>query len=90
MILKKAGGIWWKSEEGAVGKKCLSLGHLKKNIVKITEGYKVFCITDAFWSDGNIGKMVELANGGEILFIEAHFLDKDAAVASAKYHLKAR
>ncbi len=82
--------IWWKNEEGAVEEKFLSLGLLKKNIVKITEGHKVCYITDAVWSDDNIEKMIELTKGAELLFVEAPFLDQDAETASKKYHLTAR
>lgn len=82
--------IWWKNETGAVEEKFLPLGVLQKNVVKITEGHKVCYITDAVWSDGNIEKMVKLARGAQLLFVEAPFLDQDAATAARKYHLTAR
>ncbi|MCE5210503.1 MAG: ribonuclease Z [Deltaproteobacteria bacterium] len=82
--------IWGKNEKVMVKEKFLPLGLLQKDAVKITAGQKVCYITDAVWSDENIGKMVELARGAELLFIEAPFLHEDAATAARKYHLTAR
>lgn len=82
--------IWWKTEEGTVEENFLPLGALQEKTVKITSGQKVCYITDAVWSDRNIDKMVELARGAELLFIEAPFLHEDAATAARKYHLTAR
>ena len=82
--------IWWKNEKGIVEEKFIPLGLLQKKALKITAGQKVCYITDTIWSDGNIEKMVELARGAELLFIEAPFLHEDAAAAARKYHLTAR
>jgi ribonuclease Z len=82
--------IWWKNEEGMVQEKFLPLGMLQEKAVKITPGQKVCYITDAVWSDGNVNKMVELARGAELLFIEAPFLHEDEVTAAGKYHLTAR
>ncbi|MEN6622462.1 MAG: MBL fold metallo-hydrolase [Smithella sp.] len=82
--------IWWKNEQGDVEEKFFPLGILQKSIVKITEGRKVCYITDAVWSESNVEKMVELAKGAELLFIEAPFLDQDVETAARKHHLTAR
>ncbi|MEN6373207.1 MAG: MBL fold metallo-hydrolase [Smithella sp.] len=81
--------VWWKTEKGTVEEKFVPLGTLQEKAVKITAGQKVCYITDAVWSDGNIKKMVELAKGAELLFIEAPFLEEDAANAAGKNHLTA-
>ncbi len=81
--------IWWKTPDGALEGKYLPLGLLKEKAVKVTEGQKICYITDAVWSDANIDKMVNLARGAELLFIEASFLQEDASTAALKYHLTA-
>jgi ribonuclease Z len=82
--------VRWKNEKGSVEEKLFPLGMLQKKAVKITAGQKVCYITDAVWNDENIEKMVELAQGAELLFIEAPFLHEDAATAARKHHLTAR
>jgi len=81
--------IWWKNEKGTVEEKFFPLGMLQKKAVKITTGQKVCYITNAIWNDENINKMVELARGAELLFIEAPFLHEDIATAARKHHLTA-
>lgn len=82
--------IWWKNEDGAMEEKFLPLGMLQEKAVKITAGQKVCYITDVLWSDENVRKIVELAKGTELLFIEAPFLHEDVETAAKKYHLTAR
>lgn len=82
--------VWWKNEEGTVEEKFLPLGLLQKEAVKITAGQKISYITDAVWNKANIEKMVELARGSELLFMEAPFLHEDAETAAKKHHLTAR
>jgi len=82
--------IWWKNEAGGVDETFMPLGALEKTAVKITPGQKVSYITDAVWNDANIEKMVDLARGSDLLFIEAPFLDEDADTAARKHHLTAR
>jgi len=82
--------IWWKNEDRRLEEKVLPLGLLQKNAVKITAGQKITYITDAVWNDMNVEKMVDLARGAEVLFIEAPFLDEDADTAARKHHLTAR
>ncbi len=81
--------VWWKTEKGAVEEKFVLLGTLQDRAVKITSGQKVCYVTDAVWSDENVEKIVKLAGGAELLFIEAPFLQEDAANAAQKYHLTA-
>lgn len=81
--------VWWKTEKGTVEEKFVPLGTLQERAVKITAGQKVCYITDAVWSNENVEKIVKLARGAEMLFMEAPFLQEDAANAAGKYHLTA-
>ena len=79
-----------KNEERKLIEKTLPLGLLKKKIVKITPGQKISYIADAVYSEENARKIVDLASGSDIMFIEASFLDEDGARAAEKYHLTAK
>lgn len=65
------------------------LGELQK-LVRMTPGQKVSYIADAVYNTDNARKIIALAEGSDILFIEAPFLEEDAHIAAAKYHLTAR
>jgi ribonuclease Z len=67
----------------------LSLGLLKKEIMKITSGRRIAYVVDCSYTDANIEKIVRLAKNADILFIEATFLEADAALAKARHHLTA-
>jgi ribonuclease Z len=81
--------IWWKNNDGQREEKILPLGLLKDKVVKITPGQTVSYITDVVWSETNVRAMIELANGAELLFIEAPFLHDESEMAANKYHLTA-
>jgi len=68
----------------------IPLGILKKEIMKITAGRKIAYVVDCSFTDANIEKIVLLAKDADILFIEATFLEADAALAKARHHLTAR
>jgi ribonuclease Z len=68
----------------------IPLGILKKEIMKITAGRKIAYVVDCSFTDANIEKIVRLAKDADILFIEATFLEADAALAKARHHLTAR
>jgi ribonuclease Z len=74
----------------AVWTKKFTLGELTKAIAKISPGRKITYITDVVASPENCRKIVELAEGAEILFVEAAFLHSEKKVARRKYHLTAR
>ena len=76
---------------GQTGKPAaLPLGLLKKEIMQIAAGRKLAYIVDCAFTDANIEKIIRLAQDADILFIEATFLDSDAAVAKQRRHLTAR
>jgi ribonuclease Z len=67
----------------------LPLGMLEKEIMKIGSGRKIAYVVDCCFTDSNIEKVVRLAQGSDILFIEAMFREVDAALAAARHHLTA-
>jgi len=81
--------ILQRDDKGGLEERTLSLGMLKEEIVKITPGRAVTYVTDAVYHDENARKIVKLASGAEVLFIEAPFLEEDAEKAALKYHLTA-
>lgn len=82
--------IWWRTREGRTEEKMAPLGILRERVVKLTPGQKLSYVTDALYSEENIRRIVELAAGSELMFIEASFLHEDADTAARKCHLTAR
>lgn len=68
----------------------LSLGELKRDILRIVPGQKIGYVVDTLYNEDNARRIIELLQGAEQLFIEAPFLQRDAAHAAARYHLTAR
>lgn len=81
---------WWKGDDGVLVEKDVPLGELRDQVVRITPGRSVTYVTDAVFSEGNAERIVEIAAGAEVLFIEATFLDEDRQKANQKFHLTAR
>ena len=82
--------VWWRGADGRREEKTVPLGLLRERAVKITPGEIVAYVTDALASEANERRIVEIAAGSELLFIEATFLDADADTAARKHHLTAR
>jgi len=81
--------IGWK-EAGQVQERFLPLGFLKSEILQITPGQKITYVVDSLYHEENARKIIELARGSDILFIECGFLQRDAQHAVQKYHLTAQ
>lgn len=81
---------WWRDADGRRVEKSPPLGLLRQKAVKITPGQRIAYVTDALYSVENRRRIVELAAGSELMFIEAPFLDEDADNAAQKCHLTAR
>jgi ribonuclease Z len=78
------------SEAGARGRaRRFSLGALLEEIATVAPGQKITYITDAVGSLENKRKMIHLARGSDLLFIETCFLNRDRETARKKYHLTA-
>ncbi len=82
--------IWWRGADGRRVESVMPLGVLRQEAVKITPGEIVSYVTDACYSEENRRRIVEIAAGAELLFIEAPFLHMDADTAARKCHLTAR
>jgi len=82
--------VWHKAMMQPGGERFVPLGELKKSVVKISPGQKIAYVTDAVFSEENAKRIVALADGVDILFIESAFLHEEAERAAKKYHLTAR
>ena len=67
----------------------IPLGELKRDILRIVPGQKIGYVVDALYNDDNTRRITALVQGADQLFIEAPFLQRDAARAAARYHLTA-
>lgn len=70
---------------GGVDRTVAELSHLLVHV----KGMKVTYATDFGYSEENVRRTRELAEGSDILFCEASFLAEDADKAAATYHLTA-
>ncbi len=82
--------IYWRKENREIQERWLSLGELQEKLIVIKAGQKLCYVTDALGSPDNLERIVRLAQGVDILYIEAPFLHRDLAVAQKKLHLTAR
>jgi len=78
--------IWWK-QENRVEERWRPLGKLKQDLTRIAPGQKITYVTDVVYHPANAEKIVQLARGSDLLFIESSFLQEDADRAARKYHL---
>jgi ribonuclease Z len=67
----------------------ISLGALKAQALRTADGQKIAYVVDAAYGEPNIARIVRLARGADHLFIEAAFLQQDAALAVERHHLTA-
>ena len=81
--------VWWK-EKDKVKERKIPLGKLKANIIKIVPGQKITYVADVIYNEDNAQKIIELAKGSDMLFIESSFLQRDARLAREKFHLTAQ
>ncbi len=81
--------VWWQ-EKGEIREREIPLGELKANIVRIVPGQKITYVADVIYHEDNARKIVELAKGSDVLFIETSFLQRDASLAAQKFHLTAQ
>lgn len=82
---------YWRNEnDGNQQERFFTLGDLRAKLVLITRGMKIAYIGDAVFSPENEAKMLSIAAGADLLFIEASFLHEDEKRAAEKYHLTAK
>lgn len=72
------------------GKKIFKLKDLKDEITIISKGQKITYVVDAIYTKKNADKIISLADGSDIFYCEAAFLDEDIERARERYHLTAR
>jgi ribonuclease Z len=68
----------------------IPLGDLKEKIVRVTPGQKLVYVTDVLYSEQNRKQIVGLAQGADLFFCEAAYLEQDRHRAAERYHLTAR
>jgi ribonuclease Z len=78
--------VRWR-EAGVARERTLSLGDLKRDVLRIVPGQKIGYVVDTAYSLENVQRIVELVRGADILFIEAAFARADAALAADRAHL---
>jgi ribonuclease Z len=67
----------------------ISVGELRRDIVRIVPGEKIAYVTDAVYHADNARRIVALARHADMLFIESTFLDEQRERAAEKRHLTA-
>lgn len=67
----------------------LPLGELRRQILRESPGQKLGYVVDSAYHPDNVARIVALVHEADQLFIEAAFLEDDAALAAQKRHLTA-
>lgn len=80
--------VTWQ-EDGTERERLVPLSELK-SALHIVPGQKIAYVTDVAWHQDNAQRIVELARGADLLYIEAPFIERDAAHGLRKFHLTAR
>lgn len=79
----------WR-ENGEIHAGQISVGELRRDIVRIVPGEKIAYVTDAVYHAENARRIIALARDADLLFIESTFLDEHRERAAEKRHLTAR
>jgi ribonuclease Z len=79
---------WWRTQEG-LQEKFFTVGELKSRILRIVPGQKIAYATDLIYHEANKRQVMQLAQGADMFYIEATFLQEDAEHAAHTYHLTA-
>lgn len=79
---------WRQNGETREGQ--ISVGDLRRDIVRIVPGEKIAYVTDAVYHAENARRIVALAQDADLLFIESTFLDEHRERAAEKRHLTAK
>jgi ribonuclease Z len=67
-----------------------ALGRLRGRLIHETPGHKLAYVVDTLFSPENAARIAKLAQGADVFFCEAPFLEVDREQASGRYHLTAR
>jgi ribonuclease Z len=80
--------VAWR-EQDMRQERVLTLGELKPAL-RIVPGQKIAYVTDVAWHEDNVTRIVELVRSADLLYIEAVFMQRDAAHGDKKFHLTTR
>jgi ribonuclease Z len=80
--------VWWREAQG-MHERILPYRELA-SALQFVPGEKVCYITDIVFHEANFRRIVDLARGADVLFIETVFLEEDVAHAIEKQHLTAQ
>ncbi|RJQ45176.1 MAG: ribonuclease Z [Nitrospiraceae bacterium] len=61
-----------------------------KDVANITKGQKITYVADVLGSKENVDRIIGIAQGADVLYIEAYFSDEDGDRAKERYHLTAK
>lgn len=79
-----------RSEPAGGGEVALPLGELCQSVLSVGSGQKIAYAVDLVFTEANARRLAALASAADLLFIEAVFLEQDAALAAQRFHLTAR
>jgi len=79
----------WHDRDGA-HERVLPLSALRTGVVQRVPGQRICYVTDVAFTDANAERIVALARGADILYIEAAFAHQDAERARRRLHLTTR
>ena len=68
----------------------IPLGELRAHALRIVRGQKIAYVTDVVYHAANAAAIVDLAQGADLLFIEATFAADEEERAAEKHHLTSR
>jgi len=78
-----------EGDSASPGERRLTLGELRERALQLVPGQKIAYVTDAAHHAENAGRIVALAAGADLLYIESTFLEAEAVEAARKAHLTA-
>ncbi len=67
--------------------KTISLGELKRDLVRITAGQKIAYVVDTVYNEGNKKRIVDLVRGADLFFCESPFIAEEEERARDRCHL---
>lgn len=76
--------------ETETGQRKIAVAELADELVVMSPGQKIAYVTDIRYSTENIERLASIAQGVDVLFIEAYYLSEQEAQAYEKAHLTAR
>ena len=79
----------WHDRHGP-HERVLTLGELKASVVQCVPGQRICYVTDVAYTNANATRIVALAAGADMLYIEAAFAHEDAERARNRFHLTTR